>query len=100
VPEKIAHKLLNFASQIDDNTVAQAIDTATMPFVHPHVALMPDAHSGKGSAVGTVIPTQGAVMVLRRAQFVTHPDRNGGDSSNWERIEAAAGVLRAAGALP
>ena len=28
-----------------------------MPFVHPHVALMPDAHCGKGSAVGTVIPT-------------------------------------------
>jgi hypothetical protein len=24
-----------------------------MPFVHPHVALMPDAHGGKGSAMGT-----------------------------------------------
>lgn len=33
-----------------------------MPFVYPHVALMPDAHSGKGSAVGTVIPTRGAVI--------------------------------------
>jgi tRNA-splicing ligase RtcB len=33
-----------------------------MPFVHPHVALMPDAHRGKGSAVGTVIPTLDAVI--------------------------------------
>ena len=56
------HKLLNFASHIDDNTIEQAKQTATMPFVHPHVALMPDAHSGKGSAVGTVIPTIDAVI--------------------------------------
>jgi tRNA-splicing ligase RtcB len=56
------YKLLSFASQIDDNTIEQAKQTATMPFVYPHVALMPDAHSGKGSAVGTVIPTVGAVI--------------------------------------
>lgn len=55
-------KLLNFASQIDDNTIEQARQTASMPFVHPHVALMPDAHAGKGSAVGTVIPTIDAVI--------------------------------------
>ena len=56
------YKLLNFASQIDDKTVEQAKETASMPFVYPHVALMPDAHVGKGSAVGTVIPTLGAVI--------------------------------------
>lgn len=56
------HKLLNFASHIDDNAVEQAKETAAMPFVHPHVALMPDAHTGKGSAVGTVIPTIDAVI--------------------------------------
>lgn len=60
--EKLDHKLLNFASHIDDNTIAQAKETASMPFVHPHIALMPDAHSGKGSAVGTVIPTIDAVI--------------------------------------
>ncbi|WP_188545244.1 RtcB family protein [Rhodococcoides trifolii] len=47
---------------LDDNTLDQARETASMPFIHPHVALMPDAHSGKGSAVGTVIPTLGAVI--------------------------------------
>ncbi len=56
------HKLLNFASMIDDNTITQAKQTASMPFVHPHVALMPDAHFGKGSAVGTVIPTIDAII--------------------------------------
>lgn len=56
------HKLLNFASQIDDVTLEQATQTAAMPFIHPHVALMPDAHLGKGSSVGTVIPTEGAVI--------------------------------------
>ncbi|HEY9314623.1 RtcB family protein [Williamsia sp.] len=55
-------KLINFASQIDDNTIEQAKETSLMSFVHPHVALMPDAHSGKGSAVGTVIPTVDAVI--------------------------------------
>ncbi len=56
------YKLLNFGSQIDGATIEQAKETASMPFVHPHVALMPDAHVGKGSAVGTVIPTLGAVI--------------------------------------
>lgn len=59
---KITDKLINFASHIDENTIEQAKETATMPFIYPHVALMPDAHSGKGSAVGTVIPTEGAVI--------------------------------------
>lgn len=61
-PKKVGSKLLNWASHIEDNTLAQARETASMPFVHPHVALMPDAHSGMGSAVGTVIPTLGAVI--------------------------------------
>lgn len=55
-------KLLSWAVEVDDNTIEQARQTATMPFVAPHVALMPDAHSGKGAAVGTVIPTLGAVI--------------------------------------
>lgn len=56
------HKLVNFASEVDDKTIEQAKQTAKLPFVYPHVALMPDAHYGKGSAVGTVIPTLGAVI--------------------------------------
>jgi tRNA-splicing ligase RtcB (3'-phosphate/5'-hydroxy nucleic acid ligase) len=55
-------KVLNFASHIDAATIEQAKQTAALPFVYPHVALMPDAHVGKGAAVGTVIPTLGAVI--------------------------------------
>jgi tRNA-splicing ligase RtcB (3'-phosphate/5'-hydroxy nucleic acid ligase) len=33
-----------------------------MPFIHPHLALMPDAHLGKGATVGSVIPTLGAII--------------------------------------
>lgn len=56
------NKVVNFASQIDEATVEQANQTAALPFVYPHVALMPDAHVGKGAAVGTVIPTLSAVI--------------------------------------
>ena len=56
------HKLLSFASDLDDKTVEQAIEAARLPFVHPHVALMPDAHYGRGSSVGTVLPTIDAVI--------------------------------------
>jgi tRNA-splicing ligase RtcB (3'-phosphate/5'-hydroxy nucleic acid ligase) len=55
-------KVLNFASHIDAATIEQANQTAALPFIYPHVALMPDAHLGKGAAVGTVIPTLGAVI--------------------------------------
>jgi tRNA-splicing ligase RtcB len=61
-PNKVGLRLLNWASQLEDKTLEQAREAASMPFVHPHVALMPDAHSGMGSAVGTVIPTLGAVI--------------------------------------
>lgn len=33
-----------------------------MRFVYPHLALMPDAHLGKGATVGSVIPTERAIM--------------------------------------
>ncbi|QNL30819.1 RtcB-like RNA ligase [Mycobacterium phage Estes] len=58
----LAPKVVSFASEIDQATIDQAKQIASMPFVYPHLALMPDAHSGKGSAVGTVIPTKGAVI--------------------------------------
>jgi tRNA-splicing ligase RtcB len=58
----LADRLLSWASILDDATRAQAERAAGMPFVRPHLALMPDAHLGKGATVGSVIPTVGAVM--------------------------------------
>lgn len=60
--QKITNKLFNWASIIEPNTQAQAKLTSSMPFVGPHLALMPDAHLGKGATVGSVIPTVGAIM--------------------------------------
>lgn len=60
--ERINTKLLNWASIIEPNTREQAIMTSSMPFVQPHMAIMPDAHLGKGATVGSVIPTVGAIM--------------------------------------
>ena len=60
--EKIGSRLVNWASILDDQTLAQAKAAASMPFIHPHLALMPDAHLGKGATVGSVIPTLGAII--------------------------------------
>ncbi len=41
---------------------AQLDNIAAMPFVHRHVAIMPDVHWGMGATVGSVIPTKGAII--------------------------------------
>ena len=60
--ETINSKLLNWASILDDQTREQALRTSRLPFIHPHLALMPDAHLGIGATVGSVIPTLHAVI--------------------------------------
>lgn len=60
--QKINDRLLNWASDIDTNTILQAERTARLPIVEGHVALMPDAHLGVGATVGSVIPTKGAII--------------------------------------
>jgi len=60
--EKFSKRLMNWASILEPNTREQAEKTSSMPFIFPHVALMPDAHLGKGSTVGSVIPTLGAII--------------------------------------
>ncbi|MBV8636184.1 MAG: RtcB family protein, partial [Burkholderiaceae bacterium] len=40
----------------------QLTNMAKMPFIYKHVAVMPDVHVGKGSTIGSVIPTLGAII--------------------------------------
>ncbi|MDQ2679100.1 MAG: RtcB family protein [Actinomycetota bacterium] len=54
--------VLNWASDLDPNALHQAERTASLPFVTGHVALMPDAHLGMGATIGSVIPTDGAII--------------------------------------
>jgi len=100
--EQINSKLLSWASILADNARAQAERAAAMPFIYPHVALMPDAHLGKGATVGSVIPTLGAIipaavgvdigcgMIALRTQFTGHDARARGDLATLRRgIERA-----------
>ncbi len=60
--EQITKRFMNWASILEDNTREQVEMTSKMPFIYPHIALMPDAHLGKGCSVGAVLPTLGAIM--------------------------------------
>ena len=62
MPEHLAPKLISWASILDEQALAQARTASSMPFIFPHLALMPDAHLGKGATVGSVIPTLGAII--------------------------------------
>lgn len=60
--QHITPRLLSWASILEDSTREQAERTSELPFVYPHLALMPDAHLGLGATVGSVIPTDRAVV--------------------------------------
>ncbi len=59
---QINRRLISWASLIEDETLQQAEKASRLPFIFPHIALMPDAHLGKGATVGSVIPTLGALI--------------------------------------
>ncbi|MFA5990458.1 MAG: RtcB family protein [Sphingomonas sp.] len=48
--------------EIEVEAQNQIKNTASMPFIFRHIAVMPDVHYGKGSTVGTVLATQGAII--------------------------------------
>jgi tRNA-splicing ligase RtcB len=47
---------------LEDQAHEQLRNIASIPFVGPWVAVMPDVHLGKGATVGSVIPTRGAII--------------------------------------
>jgi tRNA-splicing ligase RtcB (3'-phosphate/5'-hydroxy nucleic acid ligase) len=47
---------------IEDGAKQQLANIASLPFIHQHVAVMPDVHVGKGATVGSVIATKGAIV--------------------------------------
>jgi len=47
---------------VEDSALEQLKNVASMPFVHKHVAVMPDVHFGIGATVGSVIPCKGAII--------------------------------------
>jgi len=56
VPVKI------YTDEVDHGAMQQLYNISQLPFIHSHVAAMPDVHLGKGATVGSVIPTKGAII--------------------------------------
>ena len=48
--------------EIEQATLDQIKLVAKLPFIHQHVALMPDCHLGIGSTVGSMVPTKHAIV--------------------------------------
>lgn len=51
-----------WTENVEAEALQQLKNMANMPFIFKHVAVMPDVHAGKGSTVGTVIATSGAII--------------------------------------
>jgi tRNA-splicing ligase RtcB (3'-phosphate/5'-hydroxy nucleic acid ligase) len=47
---------------VEDGARRQLLNTASLPFIYKWLAVMPDVHYGKGSTIGSVIPTRGAII--------------------------------------
>ncbi|MFZ4736591.1 MAG: RtcB family protein [Bradymonadia bacterium] len=47
---------------VEEAARTQLLNVARLPFVGPHVAVMPDVHVGVGATIGSVVPTEGAII--------------------------------------
>jgi len=47
---------------VEEEARMQLGNVARLPFIHSHVAAMPDVHFGRGATVGSVIATKGAII--------------------------------------
>ena len=56
VPVKI------WTDDVDEKSKLQLSNIASLPFIHHHVAAMPDVHLGKGATIGSVIATHKAII--------------------------------------
>jgi len=56
VPVKI------YTDDIDHSAYDQLSKLSELPFIHSHIAAMPDVHRGIGATVGSVIPTKSAII--------------------------------------
>ena len=51
-----------YTRNIDNSALTQLKNLSQLPFIHSHIAAMPDVHAGVGATVGSVIPTINAVI--------------------------------------
>jgi tRNA-splicing ligase RtcB len=48
--------------EVESSALDQLRNTASLPFIFKHVAVMPDVHYGIGATVGSVVATKGAIV--------------------------------------
>ena len=51
-----------YTDEVEPTAMQQLYNIAQMPFIHHHIAVMPDVHAGKGATVGSVITTTNALI--------------------------------------
>ena len=56
VPVKI------WTDDVEERAKQQLLNIAALPFIHHHVAAMPDVHLGRGATIGSVIATHKAIV--------------------------------------
>lgn len=56
------HPVKIWTDDIDEGSMAQLANIANLPFIHRHVAAMPDVHLGIGATIGSVIATHEAII--------------------------------------
>lgn len=61
-PYRAPIKMWTQGVPVEGEAREQLLRTASMPFIYKHLAVMPDVHLGKGSTIGSVIPTVGAII--------------------------------------
>jgi len=62
IPGASPIKMWTSGVPVEAEAKQQLANTAKMPFIYKHIAVMPDVHLGKGSTIGSVIPTLGAII--------------------------------------
>lgn len=51
-----------WTDDVEESALQQLRNISRMPFIHKHVAAMPDVHWGMGATIGSVIPSKGAII--------------------------------------
>ena len=52
-------------NEVEDSCMSQIMDLTSLPFAFKHIAIMPDAHAGKGMPIGGVLATISVVECVR-----------------------------------
>ena len=62
IHEDGCHPIKIWTDMVEDSALKQLKNISRLPFIHKHIAVMPDVHAGIGSTVGSVVPTTGAIV--------------------------------------